>query len=84
MKNNTWVSALAASMLSGMAVVIFMTPMDVVSTRLYNQGISFQFHQYSSQKPYEYRIKNKNSNLMFIVSTRNRCSRKRSLLPRTC
>jgi len=39
LQRNSWVSALAASMLSGLTVVIFMTPMDVVSTRLYNQGI---------------------------------------------
>lgn len=32
-------NALSASMMSGMAVVFFMTPFDVVSTRLYNQGV---------------------------------------------
>ncbi len=31
-------NALGASMLSGVVVVMFMTPFDVVSTRLYNQG----------------------------------------------
>ena len=41
LQSNTWVSSLAASMLSGTAVVAFMTPMDVVSTRLYNQGTFF-------------------------------------------
>jgi len=39
LQNNSWISALASSMLSGLTVVVFMTPMDVVSTRLYNQGI---------------------------------------------
>lgn len=36
---DSWLAALAASMLSGLAVVACMTPMDVVSTRLYNQGV---------------------------------------------
>ncbi|KAK7481419.1 hypothetical protein BaRGS_00027375 [Batillaria attramentaria] len=35
---DSWLNALAASMLSGFAVTFFMTPFDVVSTRLYNQG----------------------------------------------
>lgn len=35
---DSWLNALAASMLSGLAVTFFMTPFDVVSTRLYNQG----------------------------------------------
>jgi len=34
----SWLNALAASMLSGVVVVTTMTPFDVVSTRLYNQG----------------------------------------------
>jgi len=35
----SWLNALAASMTSGVVVVMLMTPFDVVSTRLYNQGI---------------------------------------------
>ncbi|GIX72591.1 solute carrier family 25 member 35 [Caerostris extrusa] len=38
-KPDSWLCALAASMLSGVVVVICMTPLDVVSTRLYNQGV---------------------------------------------
>ena len=34
----SWLNALGASMISGVAVVAFMTPFDVVSTRLYNQA----------------------------------------------
>lgn len=30
---------ITASMISGVAVVVFMTPFDVISTRLYNQGL---------------------------------------------
>ena len=36
---NSWLNALVASMISGFAVTFFMTPFDVVSTRLYNQGL---------------------------------------------
>lgn len=36
---NSWLNALFASMLSGVLVTFFMTPFDVVSTRLYNQGL---------------------------------------------
>ncbi|XP_076451831.1 solute carrier family 25 member 35-like [Babylonia areolata] len=36
---NSWLNAFVASMLSGLAVTMFMTPFDVVSTRLYNQGL---------------------------------------------
>ena len=36
-------SALAASMLCGAAVVVMMTPFDVIATRLYNQG-QFTIH----------------------------------------
>lgn len=32
-------NSLIASMVSGCVVVLFMTPFDVVSTRLYNQGV---------------------------------------------
>ncbi|XP_067134657.1 solute carrier family 25 member 35-like [Centruroides vittatus] len=39
-KKDSWLNALIASMLSGLAVAIFMTPMDVISTRLYNQGVN--------------------------------------------
>ncbi|GFQ97708.1 solute carrier family 25 member 35 [Trichonephila clavata] len=38
-KPDSWLCALAASMLGGIAVVVCMTPLDVVSTRLYNQGV---------------------------------------------
>lgn len=38
-KPDSWLAALAASVLSGFAVVTCMTPFDVVSTRLYNQGV---------------------------------------------
>jgi solute carrier family 25 protein 34/35 len=34
----SWVVAAAASLVSGVAVVAFFTPFDVISTRLYNQG----------------------------------------------
>ncbi|XP_029643741.1 solute carrier family 25 member 35-like [Octopus sinensis] len=37
--SNSWLNALLASMISGVLVTLFMTPFDVVSTRLYNQGI---------------------------------------------
>ena len=37
-KPNSWMNALLASMSSGAVVVLLMTPFDVVSTRLYNQG----------------------------------------------
>ena len=33
-------NAFTASMLSGVVVVCFMTPFDVISTRLYNQGVT--------------------------------------------
>ncbi|XP_059352120.1 solute carrier family 25 member 35-like isoform X1 [Daphnia carinata] len=36
---NSWKSTLAAAMLSGVAVAAAMTPLDVVSTRLYNQTL---------------------------------------------
>jgi len=35
----SWRSLFLASCVSGVVVVIFMTPFDVVSTRLYNQGV---------------------------------------------
>ena len=38
-KKDSVLNALLASMASGVLVVIFMTPPDVVSTRLYNQGV---------------------------------------------
>ncbi|XP_043439002.1 solute carrier family 25 member 35 isoform X2 [Prionailurus bengalensis] len=38
----SWKVALAAAMVSGMAVVLAMTPFDVVSTRLYNQPTDSQ------------------------------------------
>lgn len=34
----SWLIPASASMVSSIAVVTFMTPFDVVSTRLYNQG----------------------------------------------
>lgn len=34
----SWMNAFLASMISGVAVTMFMTPFDVVSTRFYNQG----------------------------------------------
>ncbi|KAL2091577.1 hypothetical protein ACEWY4_013840 [Coilia grayii] len=36
---NSWLIALTAAMLSGLAVTITMTPFDVISTRLYNQPV---------------------------------------------
>lgn len=39
---DSWLVASAASMVSSTAVVICMTPFDVVSTRLYNQGTNAQ------------------------------------------
>ena len=37
--SNSWQSTLAAAMLSGVAVAVAMTPLDVISTRLYNQTL---------------------------------------------
>lgn len=39
---DSWLNALTAAMASGVVVVFFMTPFDVVSTRLYNQGTAVQ------------------------------------------
>ncbi|KAA0185698.1 hypothetical protein HAZT_HAZT000354 [Hyalella azteca] len=39
---NSWSNALAGAMLSGMAVTASMAPFDVLSTRLYNQGVNAQ------------------------------------------
>lgn len=36
---DSWLTALVAAMLSGVAVAITMTPFDVISTRLYNQPV---------------------------------------------
>uniref|UniRef100_A0A8C4EK27 Solute carrier family 25 member 34 n=1 Tax=Dicentrarchus labrax TaxID=13489 RepID=A0A8C4EK27_DICLA len=36
---NSWLTALIAAMISGVAVAITMTPFDVISTRLYNQPV---------------------------------------------
>lgn len=36
---DSWLVALAGGMISSVAVVIVMTPFDVVSTRLYNQPV---------------------------------------------
>lgn len=36
---NSWLIALVAAMISGVAVAITMTPFDVISTRLYNQPV---------------------------------------------
>ncbi|XP_074528070.1 solute carrier family 25 member 34 [Halichoeres trimaculatus] len=36
---NSWLTALIAAMVSGVAVAITMTPFDVISTRLYNQPV---------------------------------------------
>ncbi|KAJ6645675.1 Solute carrier family 25 member 35 [Pseudolycoriella hygida] len=38
-KNSTFLTATAASMVSGFFLVVGMTPFDVVATRLFNQGI---------------------------------------------
>ncbi|XP_041129080.1 solute carrier family 25 member 34-like [Polyodon spathula] len=38
-KQDSWLEALNAAMLSGVAVAIAMTPFDVISTRLYNQPV---------------------------------------------
>ncbi|XP_026204125.1 solute carrier family 25 member 34 [Anabas testudineus] len=37
--SNSWLAALIAAMISGVAVAISMTPFDVISTRLYNQPV---------------------------------------------
>ncbi|XP_041378288.1 solute carrier family 25 member 35-like [Gigantopelta aegis] len=37
---DSWVNALVASMCSGVIVTLVMTPFDVISTRMYNQGTS--------------------------------------------
>lgn len=34
----SWLNSVAASIVSGAVTVLFMTPFDVVSTRIYNQG----------------------------------------------
>lgn len=36
---NSWLIALIAATISGVAVAISMTPFDVISTRLYNQPV---------------------------------------------
>ncbi|CAJ1052073.1 solute carrier family 25 member 34 [Xyrichtys novacula] len=36
---NSWLTALIAAMVSGVAVAVTMTPFDVISTRLYNQPV---------------------------------------------
>jgi len=36
---NSWFATFAASMVGGVAVTLFMTPFDVISTRLYNQPV---------------------------------------------
>ncbi|TNM88876.1 hypothetical protein fugu_005130 [Takifugu bimaculatus] len=36
---DTWLTALVAAMVSGVAVAVTMTPFDVISTRLYNQPV---------------------------------------------
>ena len=41
-KEESILNPLAASMMSGVVVVLVMTPWDVVSTRLYNQGTNAQ------------------------------------------
>lgn len=38
-KPNSWLTALIAAMISGVAVAVSMTPFDVISTRLYNQPV---------------------------------------------
>lgn len=35
----SWLAALIAAMISGVAVAVSMTPFDVISTRLYNQPV---------------------------------------------
>ncbi|GCC40365.1 hypothetical protein chiPu_0024131, partial [Chiloscyllium punctatum] len=37
--NDSWMVGLAGGMMSSVAVVITMTPFDVISTRLYNQPV---------------------------------------------
>ncbi|KAF7665839.1 hypothetical protein LDENG_00129390 [Lucifuga dentata] len=37
--SDSWLTALVAAMISGVAVAITMTPFDVISTRLYNQPV---------------------------------------------
>lgn len=44
--SNSWLTALIAAMISGVAVAITMTPFDVISTRLYNQPVD-EFHRVS-------------------------------------
>lgn len=47
-QNSVFLTALAASMVSGFFLVVGMTPFDVVATRLFNQGTFFNliFHEY--------------------------------------
>ena len=37
--SSSWLTALIAAMISGVAVAVTMTPFDVISTRLYNQPV---------------------------------------------
>lgn len=46
---DTWLTALVAAMVSGVAVAVTMTPFDVISTRLYNQPVD-ESHRVSGDK----------------------------------
>lgn len=46
---DTWLTALVAAMVSGVAVAVTMTPFDVISTRLYNQPVD-ESHTVSGNK----------------------------------
>ncbi len=54
-REDSVLNAIAASMISGVVVVIFMTPFDVISTRLYNQGTDSSgkglFYRYTQGQP---------------------------------
>lgn len=46
---DSWLTALVAAMVSGVAVAVTMTPFDVISTRLYNQPVD-ESHRVSGGK----------------------------------
>jgi hypothetical protein len=42
-EKSTWQTNMAAALLSGLVVVVFINPLDVVATRLYNQPAQQRF-----------------------------------------
>lgn len=60
---DTWLTALVAAMVSGVAVAVTMTPFDVISTRLYNQPVD-ESHRVSGDK----RLIKNNKNKHILLS----------------